>query len=300
MNWLTPALLAPILYTIVVLVDKYIVEKQLQHIWGLPLYTTSLGLIFGTGFWLASDRIWLSSRDGTLILLAGAFTIWGGILYFKAMSQETSSVIVVLFQMQPIMVLLLSWLLLGEWITPRQLLGFFLILITAILLSLQPVAAALRQLRLSPAFFWILVADAMWAIAAILFKFVIQTDAFLVGAAYESWGIFLGGLLAAICFPQMRRDFRASLRSGSRLLGIISLSESLFVIAKFIQLLAITLGPVALVVVLGSAQIFFTLIIASILTLLAPHIFKENLAPRHLATRAFWSALMVLGIWLVG
>lgn len=297
MNWLIPALLSPILYTAVVLVDKYIVEKQIQNIWGLPIYTTLLGLLFGTVFWLLGGRALLPLTDAGLILLTGALTIWGSIFYFKAMTQDTSSNIVILFQMQPVIVLFLSWLLLGEVITPRQLGGFIIILTTAIVLSMP--RNTNPGIRLSPAFFWVLFADLLWGLASIIFKFVAETGDFLTSAAYESWGIFIGGILAAAAFPRIRTDFRATLAHGPGFLATISANESLFVVAKLAQLFAITLGPVALVVVLGSAQIVFTMIAASILTVFAPRIFKEDLTTSHLLRRAMWVIILILGIWLV-
>ncbi|MBI3160403.1 MAG: DMT family transporter [Chloroflexi bacterium] len=299
MSWFALALLAPLLFSMTILVDKFIVEIQSRYIWGLALFTTTMGFVFGFIFWVLSGRAWLPAPDNWLVLVTGMFTIWGGIFYFKALSLETSSAITVLLNLQPPIILALSWPLLDETLTGNQILGFILTLAVALVFSAHRRLDERFSLQFSPALGWLLAANLLWSMGVVLFKFAVTPETFLASAAYESWGIFLGGAIAGLLFPRMRRDFRQVLRNRPSTLVVIGINESLFVAAKFIQLLAFTLGPVALVSVLGSTSVFFTMILAAMLTLWFPSIYKEDLVVRRLLARAGWATILVLGVWLI-
>jgi drug/metabolite transporter (DMT)-like permease len=298
-TWLVLALVAPFIFSSTILIDKFIVEIQKRHVWGLALFTTLMGLVFGTLFWALGGQVWLPHPAGLVILATGVLTIWGGIFYFKALSLETSSAITVLLNLQPPIILALSWSFLGESLNASQALGFFLVLAVALAYSAERTPALRSGFRLSPALGWVLAANILWSVGVILFKWAATPQSFFTGAAYESWGIFVGGTAAGLAFPRIRRDFWQVLRSRPSTLAVIAFNESLFVAGKSVQLLAFTLGPVALVSVLGSTSVFFTLVLATLLTLRFPEIYREPLAAGRLAGRAGWGALLAVGVWLI-
>ena len=117
MTWIIPALLAPILYTIVNFIDKYIVTKEVKDYRGMPIYGTIMGLIMGSIFFVATGFPVLPLRDTLLLLLSGCLIIWSAAVYFKAISADDASKIILLFQMTPLMVLLMSYIFLGESIS---------------------------------------------------------------------------------------------------------------------------------------------------------------------------------------
>ncbi|HEX2907080.1 MAG TPA: EamA family transporter [Phototrophicaceae bacterium] len=136
MSWLVFALLSPAVFTVVNFVDKYIVEHEVRDTRAMPIYASVMALIAGCVLWVLTGFPLLSLHDTLLILLTGAISNWASALYFKALTYEDTSKIIVLMQMQPVMVLILSAIFLGEIITGEQLLGFALILGAAIGTSL--------------------------------------------------------------------------------------------------------------------------------------------------------------------
>ena len=108
MNWLFFALLAPAIYAVINFIDKYLLEKVIKDYRGMPIYTAISGLIVGTILWVINGFPLLPIKDGLLILLTGILSIFGFSFYFRALAEEQASKIVVLFQMTPVIVLILS------------------------------------------------------------------------------------------------------------------------------------------------------------------------------------------------
>ncbi len=299
MDWLFFALLAPLMYTFVIFIDKYIVGHAVSDYWGLPIYSTIAGAVFGTFFWALGDFHGLPRSDALIILLSGALTIWGAVLYFKAISEEESSIIIMMLQMQPLMVLGLSVIFLRDVISGAQLAGFSLILAAAVALAVAKAEQPGKSFKLSTAFWLILVADLMWAVGVILYKAVSPDNPFILTVAYESWGLGLGGALLYVFVPRIRNAFHTTVRESRRAFWMILVNESLFVAAKLIALQAIALGPVALVTVIGGTQVFYGVLLGAVLTLLLPKVYSEDLRGRTLVKKGVWALVMFAGLWLV-
>lgn len=232
MNWILPALIAPAVYTVVNFIDKYIVSKEVRDYRGMPIYGTIMGFFIGTIFWIVTGFPLLSFRDALIVLTTGAFTIWAAALYFKAISTDDASKIILLFQMTPIMTLVLALMFLKETISSQQYIGFFLILLAVIGISIEKIEG---KFKLSSTFLLILIVDLMWAISAVLIKFAINANSFSKILSFESWGIGLGGLILYLFFPNIRNAFNESIRTvRKRALGIMFANEGIFVLGKSI------------------------------------------------------------------
>lgn len=297
MNWLLIALLAPAINTIVNFLDKYIVEKYVTDYRGMPIYGTIVGLIMGTFFWIITGFPRLELQDATLSILTGALTIWGAALYFKAISNENTSKVIILFQMTPILVFLLSFIFLHETINIKQFVGFLVILVAVIGASLEDKK---QSFELSHAFWLILAVDFLWSIAAILAKFTIAANSFSAIIAYESWGLGIGGIILYVLFSSIRKSFHKSITTIKKpILGIMFLNEAIFVAAKTLTFFAYSLGPAPLISVIGSSTVFYGILYGWILTLIAPKIFQEDISQKGLLRKLVSSVILLLGISLV-
>src|SRR3990167_11444305 len=110
MNWLFYALLAPAIYAVVVYVDKYILEKQIRDYRGMPIYGAIAAPLFGVLLSIITGFPILDFKNTLLILFTGILTIFGAATYFKALSNDEASKITILFQLTPVMVLIMSYL----------------------------------------------------------------------------------------------------------------------------------------------------------------------------------------------
>jgi drug/metabolite transporter (DMT)-like permease len=213
------------------------------------------------------------------------------------MGQEEASRVVVLFQMQPIFILVLSLIFLNEIITPRQLLGFGLILGAAVAISLNKETS---RLKLSRAFFLILLTDLIWSSSVVLFKATVVDVNFFDIFAYESWGLALGGFILYLLVPSLRNAFHRNIKVVSRRgLLLLAYNESSFVVSKLVAFTAVLLGPVALVSVLGSTQVFIGIVLGAVLTRIIPRVFQENISRDVLVRKGLLAVVMFGGILLV-
>jgi len=297
MNWLFFALLAPATVSIVVFVDKYLLEKEVKDYRGMPLYGAIMAFIFGTLFWVANSFPTLTPRDTILILVTGLLTTFGSAFYFRVIASEEASNVLILIQLSPIIVLILSVVFLREAITAQQLIGFFLILAGTIGVTLKKQNLALH---FSPPFLFMLLAAFCWASSSVLFKFVIDTNSFVKVVSYESWGMAIGGLILYVALPSIRNAFNHTNRSISKkALAVIFINEGVFVASRLFTFLALVTGAVTLVTVLGSTSVFFGILYGLLLMLIAPKIFRESTNRKELVKKLIFAAIVFIGIMLI-
>jgi len=298
MNWVILALLAPAIYTIVNFIDKYLVSDAVKDYRAMPVYATIVGLAVGTIFWIISGFPILDPKSAAIVLFTGMLTIWGVPLYFKVMAKEETTTVIILLQTIPVISLILSYILIGETINLKQFLGFMIILTAAGAASASSNKG--KIFSLSSSFFLTLIYCFMWALAGVLIKFALEANSFSVIFTYESWGIGIGGAILFILFPTIRKAFLKNIKKVKKpTLSIIFLNELIFVFSKGITFLAYSLGPVALVSVLGGTQVFFGLIYGFILTTLFPKFFKEDISRNTLIRKGALGALVLIGIMLI-
>lgn len=298
MSWIFFALLAPAVYTVVNFIDKHVVSNEVKDYKGMVIYGTIMGLVVGTFFWIVTGFPTLPLQDTLIILSAGALTIWASALYFKAVSMEDASKIIILFQTMPIFVLILSIFLLKETVSALQIFGFFLILGSAIGIAIEK---GQEKFKLSKTFWLVMAVNLLWALSAVMAKFAIQATSFSSILAYESWGLGIGGTLLFIFFPQIRNSFLESVRTvPKRALFLMFTNEGVFVLAKSITFYAYSIGPASLVSVLGSTQVLFGVLYGYILTTLLPKYFKEDVKKETIVQKLLWGVLFLVVIFFVG
>jgi transporter family protein len=297
MSWLFYAILSPAVYSIVNFVDKYILSKQIRDYCGMSMYASIMALIFGTSFWIFTGFPKMSANDAILVIISGILTLWAQALYFKVLSSEQTSKVIILFQMGPVITLLLSFLFLKEVITFKQFIGFIAILASTVGVSLKNDDL---RFKLDSSFFLILINQILWSTGAVLFKFVVDDNSFVKVVAYESWGIALGGLLLFTFSSIIRQAFLKTLKTLKKsALGFVFLNEGIFVIGRLLTFLAISLGPLYLVSVLSSTSVFFGIFLGLILTLLWPKIFQEDTSIKGVIKGLAFASLAFIGIALI-
>lgn len=298
MHWIVATLFASGLSTTVNFVDKYVIEAKVKDYRGMIVYTSLVGFLFGSLWWIFSGFPVLGTRDATLVLLTGALIVWSMTLYFKALSLETTSIIILFFQITPVLVLVLAFIFLGETLNIRQVIGFVLIFFAVTAVSLQRKSFDGNWISLP--FLYIFLASFLVAIAATIIKFTTQTNSFSSVLCYESWGVGIGGLLLFLIFPSIRRAFFGSFRTiGRRVLMIVFVNELIFVFSKALLIYAYSIGPAALVSVLSGVSVLFGIILGLILTFFAPFIFREESSSGGIMKKVLLGIVALVGIWCI-
>jgi uncharacterized membrane protein len=293
MSWLWPSLIAPALLTAVVFIDKYVLTKRVKNPLGVPLYQPVAATAFAGALTLFHFGPDPGLRNALLIMSAGALGAFGAALYFQALSRSQTSNIVAYLQVQPIFTLVMAIAILGETLTRGQGFGFALILSAVLGLAFEDQG----KLRPGRAFYEIMGGNLLFALASILIKLTSNLHAFATILEFESWGVVVAGVALFAFYPQMRREFLASLRiSGGGTLAIMFGNEALYILSKAVTFLAITLGPVALVSALAGTQVFYGLAFGLLLSLWFPLVFHERTDRKTFLKRAALMMLLFLGI----
>lgn len=295
-SWIAFALLSPVIYALVNFLDKYILQKEITDYTILPFYASMVSFIAGMIFFVATGFPLLPFKDGLLVIITGILTIWSLVLYFKVLSREATSIIIFLFQLIPVFVLILSIILLKETIQVKQYFGFALIFIATLIVTLKRHSG---KSSLST-FAFMCVFNLISATTVILIKFAINVTSFSSILSYESWGIGVGGIILYLTFSPYRKRFHESLCIvRKKTLGVLLINETMYVVAKSFGFLAYSLGPVALVSVIGTSQVFFGFLYGALLTMFFPTIFKEDVSRKGLMKKVAAAILLFVGIWII-
>src|SRR5262245_53014581 len=127
MRWFFLALLAPALDTIIIFVDKYLVEHRVKDSHCMPVYAGIAAATLATTLWLVFGMPTTTASNTCLLLASGFMTVLGLALYFHALFKDDASYINIALQTTPILILIMSAIFLSQPLSPAQLLGFFLV-----------------------------------------------------------------------------------------------------------------------------------------------------------------------------
>jgi uncharacterized membrane protein len=230
-----------------------------------------------------------------ILLAAGIAAEIALVPYYRALSYDDTSRVLPLFQIIPVFVAILSYLLLGETLTLHGMIAFLLILLGGFILAAKKISFAAFRLRQS--FWWAMAAAVLYAFPYVLFKLVVVRADFWTTLAYECLGGAIGaGALFLIFLKKSEQEAVAVTR---KTWIIIVSNEILYFVGQLSGFYAVTLGPVALVSALGSTSPFFTLIFGVILSLWLPQVIKEDIAESTLAIKITAIVFILAGGWLI-
>lgn len=300
MQWIVVTLFASMLFSIVNFIDKYLIEARVKDYRGMIVYTSLIGFLFGSAWFVFSGFPVLSKKDTVIVLFTGMLMVWHMALYFKALSLETVSNIILFFEVTPVFVLIFAFLFLGERLDISQMIGFVLVFFAVVAASLRKNEETKKHCWLSVSFLYILLASLFAATAATLIKFTVQENSFSSILCYESWGVGVGGLLLFLLSSSAREAFVENFRTvGKKVVMVIFVNEAIFVLARVLLLYAYSIGPLALVSVLSGVNIFFGILFGLILAFFAPTIFQEKNVSLEVLKKVTLGGIALFGIWLI-
>lgn len=300
-NWLIPALLSPLIDTIINFTDKFIVVKGVKDYMGVPIFTAIIGAITGFFIFIVSGFPLLSVTGTLIVLTTGIFIVWGLALYYKVLAVEETSRVIVYFKLIPVIILILSYLILKETLSIRQFAGFIFVMGAVLGISLkQSIMNKGKKIRFT-SLILIVIVDLLWSISAVLMKFALEANTFSKILCYESWGVGIGGTLLYIFIPGVRRGFAETVRHiQKRTIFMLIVNETLYIFSKGLTYFAYSLGPAALVSVIGGTQVFYGIVMGTGVSILAPKIFTEDTSRKEILRKLYYISILLFGIWLLG
>lgn len=296
MNWLILALASTFLFGATNFIDRFLVEKRIKD----PFFVSIIGGIAA----MIAAVIVLGIRgfptvpigDIAILLFGGFASIIALVPWYKAIKIDDTSRVVPYFQLIPVVVLVLSYVLLDEQLTRNQLIGFALIIGGGLSLSIERPSKELFKIRKS--FWYILASIALWAPVGVLFKIAAIDLNFWDALIYEMIGAGMGAVaLRWYAGTNMRTGLRAMAASTWVVVGT---NEVVYLTARTLLFYATMIGPAALVSVTTGTQPLFALIVGIILSKWFPEVIREDIRRKTVLFKLAAIIVMLVGAIYIG
>lgn len=283
-------------------IDKYLISKTVKNADYRSLIIVSTiiaGGIMTLIYAFVCQFDFSFDLPGIAILLLNstiytiALTFW-----FKAISRDDVTIVVIMLQLIPVFMLFIAPLLLpADSITIIQLLGGLIITSAAILITYEPAKRKFDRKKLVTLAIMTLT-SAMCATWYILERRVNLDHDFNKTILWTNITLCLVGIFIYICMKSYRQAFHKMLKSnGTKVIGLNLINEVLNSFDAVLETFAGTMTSVSLVsFTTQGVQPFAVMILGALLTKLSPKIEKENVAKKEIAKRVFAAVLCLVGL----
>jgi len=216
--------------------------------------------------------------------------------YGKALEKGDASSLVILFKLIPVFTLIIGFLFLGQVISQKDLFAFFIILIGAVVVSLE----SKNKRLLMDGFKFIIISIIIWAFTFSLSDYALTKleywdfiTLYILGAS------IIGPLL--LLFPFMRKEIIEGIKTATvSKYGWFLANDAADFSGHMIINKALAIAPsVGLVTVIMQVQSFYAILMGVFLTAFFPNIIKENISGTVLAKKTIGAVIMFSGIYLI-
>jgi drug/metabolite transporter (DMT)-like permease len=299
---LCAALIAPFLYAVTNHIDKILLEKYFKEggVGTLMIVSSLLSVVVIPVAFLVDPTV-LSVGDTEIAVLAFAgflnlVLLWA---YLQAMNSEEPTVVIVFYQLVPLLGLLMGNRLLGETITLTQGVAMILIMTGATVMTIATDENGRFTLHLKTVGY-MLIASLCWASQSTLFKMVALEENVIRSLFWENLAMVAFGIVLYCSVRRYRRSFLAAFRKNSApILWLNVLNEMIYVAGSVMAAFVVMLIPVALNLLMNSFQPIFVLVIGALINRFIPGASTEAIG-RRLPQKIIAIALTGVGAYLLG
>jgi len=291
MSWLAIIIIAHLFYALVFIFDKYILSRSLPHPIVYSFYVGVLSIVICAlipfGFY------WPSFREFILVLICGAVSVVGNVLFYTALSKdEASRVIPFTGGFVAVFTLILSIFILGEQLNLYQVLAFALLVLGSLIISFE------KKKIFSKNFAMAALSALFFAIFWVLTKYIFVGTTFVSGTIWVRMGVVLASL--ALLIPKKNREliFKKTEKAKPRTFVIFALGRALSILGGLGIYFAVYLGSVSLTNSLQGLQYAFILLLAFLLYKKYPSL-KEEFSREVIIQKIIAVILIVFGLGIL-
>ncbi len=302
MNWIFFALIPPILWSISIHLDKYLLTKYFKSggIGTLTIFSSLIGLFISFIILAIHPEVLsVNIAHGFFMFLNGILYVIALLPYFIALKKDEASITTPIFQFIPVFAFLLDWMFLDEILKINQIIGGIVIVAGAILISINLSSNTTKKIK-KEVILLMSLSSFLFALNFLIFKLLALEASFWTTAFYEYLGWIATGLFLLIFFKKFRDDFFYVLRSNSiNALSINGINEIINIIAKLSFNFASLLAPLTLTWIINGLEPFFIFIFGVLLTLFFPKFSKENITRNVLIQKVVSIIIMFIGLYIL-
>ena len=297
------ALVSPFLYATTNHIDKILLEKYFKEggVGTLILFSALLSALALPVLWLIDSSVLAVDPFSLGILfLVGCINtllLW---CYLQALFSDEPTVVIIYYQLVPVIGLVLGYVVLGEVISLTQGAAMALIILGALVLTVAFDESGGLSFRWRTAGYMLLAATC-WAFESTLFKLVALEENVWRSLFWEHVALVFIGILLLYFVNHYRQSFVAALQANSKpILGLNVTNESLYIFANSVAAYVVVLIPVSLTLLMNSFQPLFVMLVGILLWVFLPHLGVEYVSKRNLLQKIVAILLTCGGVLLLG
>jgi uncharacterized membrane protein len=298
--WIFFAFSGPIFWAMSTHIDKYLVDRYFKDsdTAVLMVFTALIGLLMLPFIlWYVPGTLSLPLLNILVMIVSGILYMGAMLFYLRAIQSEEASVVAPLFQTSTLFTFALGYLVLGETLNLTNAGGAVLIIIGALVLSLDK-SFHLRRFKVR-LLVLMLICTFILALSSVIFKFfAVESDFWsttfwtYVGEALFGFGI----LVVPGYFKQFVLLFR---KNTAPMLGVNAANELINLGGGLGIRFASLLAPVVLVSAIASTTTLFVFIFGVLLTIFLPRLGREDLSRTNLFQKGIAAVLVAIGVLLI-
>jgi drug/metabolite transporter (DMT)-like permease len=270
--WLIFAILAPLGYAVVNIIDKFLLEKKIKNFYSYAVFTGFLYIIPISIVWYFVGFPSVDQKTALIVFFVGICYGIIHFLYYYVLTKYEVSRIVALFYIYPVFVALFSFVFIGEKLSWTHYTAIVIAVLGTIFLGTEKHKETWRISHL----FWIML------LASILPAIIDVSDKYLL-SKYSYWEVYILVMIPTAVIsilPVFSRNVRRDLYQPARSIFQILIIEITAFGAGYSFLRAASVAPISIVSALSTLQPVFVFAFTIFLSIFIPGILKESMT-RH-------------------
>lgn len=209
MSWFLIALIPPAIWSATNHFDKYLISKYFKGggVGALMMFSSIIGVFILSIIALIHPEV-LSYpfSKGIFIALNGFLYLLATLPYLHALTKDETSITVPMFQLIPVFTYFLAWLILGEKLNSNQLFGGILIIIGAIIISLE-LSETKKIIVKKEVLLLMTISSLFFSLNFLFFKYFAINASFWITSFWEYVGFAIFSLLLFVFIKKYRDEF---------------------------------------------------------------------------------------------
>ena len=280
-------------------IDKFMIngiDESASSVKTLLVFSTLVAGIIFTPIWLIVSKFSVAISNLSLISVFVAAIIYtlATYFYFKALSKNDASIVVVMFQLIPVFSYILALIFFKENLTIQQIIGSIIIILSAVIISFD--LEEKNNNSKFQALVLMIFSSLLYATYFILFDVAIRHSSYNSCAFWYQVGFILIGIVL-MCVKSFRTTFIKAIKTnGKRYLSLNVTNEAINLWANLLVNFANVTIPIAIANILNGFQGAFVFILGVIGVKLLPKYFKEDLRRKIVIQKVGCIVLSVIGL----
>lgn len=297
------ALIAPLLYAINNHIDKVLLEKYFKDDGGvgtLMMFSSLLSAaILPILLYIEPAAMQIGLVEAATLIFVGFLNIVLLFCYLKAMDEEEPTVVILFYQLVPVIGLFLGYVVLGETVSVTQLVAMALVIAGASVMTIASDTDGKFTIKFKT-LWYMLIASFCWAGESTLFKWVALEENVVRALFWENLSLASFGAVMFAFIPSYRKSFLAVFRSNSKkVISINVFNEATYMagnVAASVMVMKILVG---INLMMNSFQPIFVFVIGLALNKFWPGIATEQSGGR-ICQKVIAIILTGTGVFLIG